>query len=116
MAISFSLCCNSLVSEQFSQDFSTRTPGYGVHEAYASIEMLVTYQQLCDVCLDCVFRERLTISDNKSLWCFRVVVFDSDDGSVYDVWVSSKNSFELSRRNLPAAHCDLVNELFFEQE
>lgn len=38
--------------------------------------------------LDRVFRERLAISDNKSLWCLSVVVFNSDDGSVYDVWVS----------------------------
>jgi hypothetical protein len=42
-------------------------------------------------------------------------VFDSDDGGVYDVWVSSKDSFKLSRRNLPAAHYDLVSQLLLSK-
>ena len=56
----------------------------------------------------------MATSDNESLWRFRVVIFDSDDSSIFDVWVSSKDSLELSWRHLPAAHCDLINQYFIE--
>lgn len=56
----------------------------------------------------------MATSDNESLWRFRVVIFDSDDSSIFDVRVRSKDALELSRRHLPAAHCDLVNQNFIE--
>lgn len=42
-------------------------------------------------------------------------MLDSDDSSIYDKWVSPKYSFELSWRNLPAAHYELLNNLFTQK-